>query len=259
MVNENPQEDSEKKKEKVDDASKILDEASENPDDKEKVNKNIDEASENEEYDDKVNKGIKKAAEILNNISLNLKEEGEDISKNEKITNGINKAAEILDDVSQNLKKEGENMTNDKDKLNRGINTAEKILDDISRNVKDVHSEFERKYSEYSQTSSQKISLDFVENPFLYCIKVDLPGVSKEAMEIEITENNLKIIAEFPKDCDGEDCEYIKKERNHGHITREIKFKEPIQIDNSTAKLEMGLLTIMLPKIEKESVNLEIK
>lgn len=191
---------------------------------------------------DKIQKGKETAEKVIDDISINVKEAEEQIGKN----------------AQETKKTLEEEIESGKVKFNKGKNTAEKILDDISRNVKDVHSEFEKKFSEYSSTSPHRLDIDLIETPDMYCLKVDIPGVNKEDVEIEVTENDVKIIAKFPEDCDCEGSKYIKRERSTGKVTREVRFENNIKIKESSAEYELGLLTIMFPKEEKESINLEI-
>lgn len=90
-------------------------------------------------------------------------------------------------------------------------------------------------------------------------LKLELPGVSAQDVDIEVTESAVKVIAERKL----EHKEGTRSEFYYGKFQRVIPFKAKIQNTNVTADYKDGILNLTLPKSEQEKnkvvkVNLEI-
>lgn len=100
-----------------------------------------------------------------------------------------------------------------------------------------------------------------------YTIKVQLPGVKKDDIELELDNDFLTISAEIKEEHEEQE-EKAKNERFHtsefryGKYKRTISFDSPIKVDETTAEYKNGLLTIKVPKQNIEQAKpkkLEIK
>lgn len=146
--------------------------------------------------------------------------------------------------------------------INKGKDTAEKIVSDVSKNVKEMQTEIEKRLGAYTGNKSHNIKIDLSQTEKNYYIKADLPGVNKEDIDIELNEYSVKITANFgkliePSHDEGE-IKHFFTERNHGLIRRTIKLGKAINIQKADAKQNNGVLTIKLPKIEEQNINLII-
>lgn len=134
---------------------------------------------------------------------------------------------------------------------------AERFFNDFTAFIRDRQQEFEKTIADYTTTFEKPLS-DVIETENDIIIKTDLPGVKKEDIEINLTENNIEISAKFKEEHSEEDVNFIKKERSYGRTTRFIELPEKIIPKNATAKLEESILTIKLPKREKKQFKVDI-
>ena len=82
----------------------------------------------------------------------------------------------------------------------------------------------------------------------------ELPGVSRENLQIDIKENILTLKGERRRDMNVKEENYYRMERYHGPFNRTFTLPDPIESGKVTASLTDGLLEIRLPKMkEKES------
>jgi HSP20 family molecular chaperone IbpA len=88
------------------------------------------------------------------------------------------------------------------------------------------------------------LSADLIEQDGKYYVNADLPGV--DDLEISVENGVLNIVAErsFVKN----DAETHFLERSFGRIRRAILLPKDADVDNSDARLKLGVLTIEFPK-----------
>lgn len=100
-----------------------------------------------------------------------------------------------------------------------------------------------------------------------YKVKVQLPGVKKDDIEVELDNDFMTITAEIQeekeqKQEDEKNERYHTSEFRYGRYQRTISFDHPVKTEESTAVYDKGVLTITIPKVEtenKQPKRLEIK
>lgn len=93
-------------------------------------------------------------------------------------------------------------------------------------------------------------------------IKMDMPGIKKEDVNLEATPTTLSITAESREETKDEDKNYIRQERCSHKYARSLEFGEEIATDKIDAKIEDGVLEITLPKkapVEIKKVTVNVK
>jgi len=138
----------------------------------------------------------------------------------------------------------------------RGV--AEQMFNDMVSTIREKQEELEKAVADYTSNVPAKPVMDVIEDEENLIVKTDLPGVKKEDIKIDITEDTLEITANFQEETEVEDVNYIKRERRYGEAKRLMKLPAKILINESTAKFENGVLTVTLPKLEK-SESFEVK
>lgn len=91
------------------------------------------------------------------------------------------------------------------------------------------------------------------EGDFAYHIDVDLPGIKKEDINIDIKENTLTISGERNIKKEVQEKDYYKVESSFGKFQRIFTLPDDIDFENITALSENGVLEIVIPKIEKNT------
>ncbi len=83
-----------------------------------------------------------------------------------------------------------------------------------------------------------------------YKVKVQLPGVKKEEIDIELDNDFMTITAETREEKKEEkhNIRYHTSEFRYGKYQRTISFDQPIKTDDATAEYKDGVLTITIPK-----------
>mgnify|MGYP003295085179 CR=1 FL=1 len=110
------------------------------------------------------------------------------------------------------------------------------------------------------ENNSNKIACDIYEKDNQYYLEMDLPGFSKEDIQIECDNGTLVISAEKNNQYEDEDKTYLRKERTTNKYTRMFTLHE-MDENNIKANFNNGILEIIIPKNpEKETKKIiEIK
>ena len=97
--------------------------------------------------------------------------------------------------------------------------------------------------------TSFKTDIKERENDFL--IEAELPGLDKEDINIELTDDNHLIVSAVNQQENREEGEdYIRRERRKGRYQRSF-YIENVKEDEIDASYDNGILEVVLPKKEK--------
>lgn len=93
-----------------------------------------------------------------------------------------------------------------------------------------------------------ELRMDINEDDNRYLVKVDMPGVKKEDIDISIDGNQVTLQADLSRERTQESGREIYSERCSGQACR--SFTLPAQLDPTTASASYdgGVLTLILPK-----------
>ena len=83
-------------------------------------------------------------------------------------------------------------------------------------------------------------------------LKIELPGVKKDDVSVEIKDNVLTIKGERLLDPAIEDENYYRKERSFGKFNRSFSLQQLIKPDLIKASFKDGVLTVEVPRPEEE-------
>jgi HSP20 family protein len=90
--------------------------------------------------------------------------------------------------------------------------------------------------------------VDIIDRGKEFVVEADLPGVSKDDVEINITEDEVEISAEKKTERREEEEGYISHERTYRGYYRAIPLPDEINPDQADAEMKNGMLKVTLPK-----------
>ena len=102
-----------------------------------------------------------------------------------------------------------------------------------------------------------KINMRESENE--YVIEVELPGVHKENVDIQIDANLLTVSGERAIKEDVQEEEYRKVESSYGKFSRAFTLPKRIDTSKIEARFELGMLEITVPKKELVDTSTKIE
>jgi len=91
-------------------------------------------------------------------------------------------------------------------------------------------------------------AVDIFEDADNVVVKAEIPGVSKENLDVNITDEAITIRGEKKKEEKVEEKNYYRYERSYGSFQRTLPLPAEVQSDKAKAKFSNGVLEITLPK-----------
>ena len=140
------------------------------------------------------------------------------------------------------------------------LNDMDKLFDDFRT---DWESMFLAPRTLHGEPIRQPL-VDLVEEEKEFVLRAEVPGIDKEGLNIEVTENGIEITGESTAERKEEDKEtgYVRRERHYARFHRSLPFPEKIVPDEVDAELKDGVLTVKAPKAappEKKTKKVSVK
>jgi HSP20 family protein len=117
----------------------------------------------------------------------------------------------------------------------------------------DIEKELNRLLGESSETQSLRVSdwqpkVDIIEEEKQFIVKIDIPGVKPEDIEINLEHNIVTVRGERESENKEKKENFVRYERSKGSFYRQVMLPENIDIDKITAQSKHGVLEIVIPK-----------
>jgi HSP20 family protein len=114
---------------------------------------------------------------------------------------------------------------------------------------------FESPLTELARTSNLlsgwNPALDLFEDKDNLYVKVELPGMKREDIDVSLHEGSLSISGERKSEQKHEDAEVYRAERFFGRFQRTVMLPTPVAAEKVKAQYKDGILNITLPKTEE--------
>lgn len=83
-----------------------------------------------------------------------------------------------------------------------------------------------------------------------FLLKGDVPGVKEDDIEISCSGQSLSVSGKREEEAREEGERYYRYERSFGSFSRTFTLPETADLDNASASLDSGVLTVTMPKRE---------
>jgi len=127
--------------------------------------------------------------------------------------------------------------------------TPNRSLRDLQREVDDIFDRFFGRTGDSGSSSAVWApQTDLVETDTAYRIDLDVPGMTKEDININLQNNTLTVRGTRSTERKKEGEEYVRVERAMGNFHRTFTLPETVDADSIEAKYDNGVLRIHVPK-----------
>src|SRR3989449_5244610 len=90
--------------------------------------------------------------------------------------------------------------------------------------------------------------VDLIDKGSEYVVRAELPGVSKEDVDLTVTSDGIEIRAQTNRSREEKEKDYLYSERTYQGLHRVLSFPEEVKADLASATLKDGLLEVRVPK-----------
>ena len=130
----------------------------------------------------------------------------------------------------------------------------------LARQARKLMDQMQKGYYNFASSDVWTPSVNLYETHTAYLVCVDLAGVEKEKIDLEVAEGRLKLRGNRPvPSCEppaGDDCGEADPKRmrvhlmeiDHGSFSREVELPADIQPDKINATYRNGMLWVEIPK-----------
>jgi len=126
------------------------------------------------------------------------------------------------------------------------------------KQVSDWAGKFENEVSEkakdYYQTQGGfKPPMDIIEMDKYYILEIELPGIAKDNVSIKVGEDNILSLTGNKVKSTKDDIISLRHERRYGEFKRSVQLPDNIDINQISATLQNGILTLKISMKEPET------
>ena len=110
---------------------------------------------------------------------------------------------------------------------------------------------------ELAERESWAPQIDVFERDNRLVTKVDLPGIRKEDVKVEVTDGYLTISGERKSEVEEEKDDFYRCERGYGHFYRAVPLPEGVKVDDIKATFSEGVLEVSVPLPAKTATDVQ--
>ena len=119
---------------------------------------------------------------------------------------------------------------------------------EMERSMDNLRKDMEKAFSFPNMSKISHTSCDVIDEGNQFRVKMDVPGIKKSEVNLNVTENSIEVSAEHKEESEEKKKNYLRKERSQVSYYRSLPLSEKILSDKVVAKLIDGVLDITLPK-----------
>ncbi|MBC7218723.1 MAG: Hsp20/alpha crystallin family protein [Hadesarchaea archaeon] len=101
--------------------------------------------------------------------------------------------------------------------------------------------------------------IDLFEDEDSVTLRAELPGVNKEDIKLNVTDDSLEIKVQRKKETRTETATGQRMERNYEGFYRYLQLPCKVIPEKATATYNNGILEVKIPKVEKTKRGVEVK
>lgn len=101
--------------------------------------------------------------------------------------------------------------------------------------------------------SAWRPAVDLTESDEEFRFTAEFPGMSADDIDVEVQEGDLILRGEKETEEEKEEEDYRVAERSYGEFYRRFSLPTSVEVEEISAEMKDGVLTVRLPKTEKEA------
>ncbi|MDD9867996.1 MAG: Hsp20/alpha crystallin family protein [Candidatus Campbellbacteria bacterium] len=103
-----------------------------------------------------------------------------------------------------------------------------------------------------NEDEERHLPVDLINTPDDIIIRANLAGINPDNIDLSVSREVIIITAKNARKHEEQECDYFYQELYWGTLSRTIVLPQEIEVEDVTADTKNGMLTIVLPKIDKD-------
>lgn len=92
------------------------------------------------------------------------------------------------------------------------------------------------------------VDVDVIDAGDTYVVRADLPGFTKDEIDVSVREDRLRVRAHREEDVTEHEMDYVRQERLDREVERTVRLPGSVGDDDAEASYSDGVLEVRLPK-----------
>ncbi|MCX7695635.1 MAG: Hsp20/alpha crystallin family protein [Caloramator sp.] len=105
----------------------------------------------------------------------------------------------------------------------------------------------------FSFEELERPRIDVIETENEVKVKAEIPGISKEDLDIVVYDEEVRISGEFKKSDEYKDENLRRVERYYGNFSRVVPLPAEVKSEEARAEYKDGILTLTIPKSDRHT------
>lgn len=127
----------------------------------------------------------------------------------------------------------------------------ERLFDRMGQQFEDASQQWEGLTPQ--RMSSRTASIDVADRGDEFFVTAELPGFEPDDVDLRVVDQTLYLDAERSEHVDVEEETFVHHERSHESVSRSVRLPEPVDVDDVTATVDNGVLSVTIPKAVPDS------
>lgn len=105
----------------------------------------------------------------------------------------------------------------------------------------------------FSFEDFERPRIDVIETENEVKVKAEIPGISKDDLDIVVYDEEVRISGEFKKSDEYKDENLRRVERYYGSFSRVVPLPAEVKAEEARAEYKDGILTLTIPKSDRQT------
>src|SRR5208337_1228115 len=128
------------------------------------------------------------------------------------------------------------------------LTTFDDLMDDFRKNfIESIAFPFEW-ISLEPVVPVREATVDLVDEGNKFVVHAEMPGVSKDKIDVALTTDGIEISAETDVETEDTEKNFVVRERVYSHIYKQLSFPEEVIPEKAESTFRNGLLEVSIPK-----------
>jgi HSP20 family protein len=130
------------------------------------------------------------------------------------------------------------------------LTTFEDLMDDFRRNfIESIAYAYPWEWVSLEPTVPvREATVDLVDEGNRFVVHAELPGVTKDKIDVALTKDGIEISAETDVEREDQEKNFVVRERVYSHVHKQLMFPEEVVPEKAESTFRDGLLEVCIPK-----------